>query len=949
MRLREQLTRALILIFALFATSVPRSAEITPLKSSELYSSRRTALVRTDAIAPDSLPRGAGQTRTLSTERLSQASPLTQPPSDRVTYTSFTGQTYTLNKFTGRYTQTLLPDSWIDGSLLTPAEVRRLLDSHDLTYAFYREMTGEEPMGLGLLTIAYIPLASSDYSGLGLLGTKGVEISDSQQTIEKLRAELKTRTTFSVVDHEEAHNFDLVSKYTVSRPADGHAWTSLLQAALRLETRDRDQELEPEESVKASLIQFDRYLSSSYDWNGLLTQNPQELPPPNTVWSGTILRLIQLKGVAFLRSYVSAVKSLRAAGPSISTSADDTHFRAIAAALKENSSCIASSWKWPLSADSSTWLQSNYGPAPSTLCQDMDGDAYTPLGGDTNDHDASVNPGRRESPNSLDDDSNLITDDIPVPESSLSASGDLPESTQSSPTLAYGSRLEAAIQSDSDVDTARIQIPATPGPTEQQRHIAISARTTTPNTEIQIEALYSTGQSTGILIYADDSRLPIRHYFTVIAGQEWTLRIKRSSANPFNAALNYQVSLEDADSFPASPATLPPSGYRPPVNPDGSRQLTARWNDSDWQELRAKGITHIRWWITGIGWSALQPAAQAPTLNWYPPPSSVEGILGYRVQPVRQNSDGTPDTILAPASQPFFFTNPDSGAAEEPPTAYPPAPIPRLLPLEPDARPAPSHEVAPECLSPSSITRITFTSTNSLAVARQIAQPVSTDALGLSHYPTELQGWSVTFDGQQSEILGYEQTAIDPNTLQPRISIEVITPDSFPASSTQIVINYNGRPVSSLHARTQLISPSLWTDSDGYAIALASPEHTVLNESHGLATNSLFTTQGRNITIFGTGFKGAPNSDYTNDLPGRPNVAESYTPAVLVYTDGTGRQSQAAIQYVGAAASGPYGLDQVIVNIPSSVAGAGIIELHIVTALGASLPAVDVKAKIRVN
>lgn len=72
-------------------------------------------------------------------------------PSYPLQYTSFAGVVYNLNAYDGRHCRYALPDSWTRADGLTTAQLRRLIDLTDLTYAQLAEITSGEPQGPGLV------------------------------------------------------------------------------------------------------------------------------------------------------------------------------------------------------------------------------------------------------------------------------------------------------------------------------------------------------------------------------------------------------------------------------------------------------------------------------------------------------------------------------------------------------------------------------------------------------------------------------------------------------------------------------------------------------------------------------------------------------------------------------------------------------------------------------
>ena len=68
-------------------------------------------------------------------------------------------------------------------------------------------------------------------------------------------------------------------------------------------------------------------------------------------------------------------------------------------------------WFWPLSQVTREKLRQPY-PLPNPFSQDADGDGWSPVRGDLDDHDPSVHPGATEIVNGRDDDCNGVVDDV---------------------------------------------------------------------------------------------------------------------------------------------------------------------------------------------------------------------------------------------------------------------------------------------------------------------------------------------------------------------------------------------------------------------------------------------------------------------------------------------------------------------------------------------------------
>src|ERR1035437_7628101 len=141
-----------------------------------------------------------------------------------VTYTSFYGTSYILNRYNGRFVALLIPAGF---SRLTTDQRRTFIDRADILYQHYKEIMGAEPSGNDLLTIAVLPSICPD-AGACAAGRR-IEILDDQGIWLAITDSLSQDLAPNIIVHEMGHSFDIFGSYLQYVPDDpAHAWTDLM-------------------------------------------------------------------------------------------------------------------------------------------------------------------------------------------------------------------------------------------------------------------------------------------------------------------------------------------------------------------------------------------------------------------------------------------------------------------------------------------------------------------------------------------------------------------------------------------------------------------------------------------------------------------------------------------------------------------------------------------------
>lgn len=942
-----------LLLALLLAAAVLMEGDATRSAPS-LPPDRPTTLAR-DFVYPDELPARAPDSVTPGVTPKSEArqrAAATSPPPlayplSKAQYTSFSGATYTLNALAGRHVTLLVPDRWLEPAVLPAPELWRLVDSADYIYDLYRSLTGSEPRGDGPVRIAVVGM-SPGLAELAVVGHKGVELADTAQTLDRMRDELTKRPTFGPLAHGLQHNFDLNSSYVARSPADAHAWTTLLDAAARQFGRHPDATLAPDDYAAQSPAPLDDYLNAATSaWSQFAPGQPPG--DADSIWAAVLTRIGRAAGPAFWPSYFAAL------GASVSTSPppgdstpqqkDDLYWLAVSRALGRNASCAARYFKWPLGGAASAQLTSAYGDLPAAVCADLDQDGFAPVSGDCDDSDASTYPGAREAGDGKDHNCNGVASERDVPERDLAPapSGDLSPDAALNRQLALGQRLVATLADAADADSVILTLPdTTSAAPDGNADVVILTRSSSPSALLSVAVSYADGTPTGITLRQPNSYLAALHHLR--AGRPQRLRLTVSRADSGSTSpVSYELYVgEDPRPLPGEPKLGQPAS-----DPSGARTLTAEWDEQTWTRLSLSGVTHIRYWLSGQGWAATVPASRQTRAVATPSAA----VSSDRVQAVKEDPAGGWYQPLTPVSQPLFFDAADQAPAAQAPVSNTRAAIPRAAPLPASARPAPSRRPR-ACLAPSTIITAEFAAPS--AATDWLAAPSEgvTDSIGQVHYPREKLGWRLTVSSSPTELISVTNAGPDPNNLQPRIRITAVTgPDLRPGDST-VTVTRDSTTVASFTACVAAISPAVWADAAGYAIGLAGTAGSPLPASAlGFSSPEIAPLlSARPVTLFGTGFRAAPDTDPSNSVGlSSPNVAETYSPASIVLKDGSGRILTAKVTYVGPAAQGPFGLDQIVVYVPAEAAAAGEVEIHLTTAAGASLPAAAESVKVRVT
>jgi uncharacterized protein (TIGR03437 family) len=515
-------------------------------------------------------------------------------PSEEITYTSFSGTTYNLNAYSGKHVRYALPDSWTGSNGLSPMEVAQLVDSTDLLYAQMKEVVGGEPKGDGLLLIAVVDTGS--HAGLVEIGTKRAELSltilnDTKRYVAK-------GLVSDTIIHQMAHCFDIYHSYLSYYNDWGHAWTALLIPYMQVYSRSGSLTLDPDPLLDKTIQEYTTpwYGSGSRATWGNCVRNgggcEADGVKANESWAGMVLQYARLHGPAALKRAMLYLRDYKAAhvdAPSTPEAKNDLLITALAAGASVNVSCEIDNWRWSLTDSERANLAQSF-PANAS-CADADGDGYTTLQGDLDDHNANIRPGAVETINSIDDDCNGVVDDVLVKESM-----DFGNDVQTAQLVPVPSNIQGRATS-SDRDAFRIEVTS-------PLQLDIEGKSTGSfHGTLMIASADGFGNSTGFSIYSSQTA---RSTFTLERPGTWLMTISPDAGGEgdYEVKIARSQPLLNPVQLSLSPGTTS-GAVRIQVSVDINRQFNAT-------------PTHIRFWVGNEGFVKTLPVASSLSFDWTP-------------------------------------------------------------------------------------------------------------------------------------------------------------------------------------------------------------------------------------------------------------------------------------------------------------------------------------------
>ncbi|HEX4497318.1 MAG TPA: putative metal-binding motif-containing protein [Thermoanaerobaculia bacterium] len=530
--------------------------------------------------------------------------------SERVSYLSFDGKTYELNRFHGKYVDLLLPDVWLGPQALSPELVRHFLDRTDMIYQYFRDQIGQEPAGDGPLPIAILPeVCASDGLGCSSIGIKGIEMADVPEYRALYWQEIAEDYPSGVLVHEMTHNFDVFGPYLWYVNDGAHGWTTFITTYYYTFTHEGDVNLTPEEGTEQWLSYASPYFDDpTATWASCIRDDQCEdrYITPRNVYGAFGLKIALRHGpqtvlgfTAFLRQYVQSHQP-----PATAEEKNDLYVEALAAGAHVNLSCEVDALRWSISDDLRQRMKQLYG-TKNPACEDQDHDGYTPLQGDCNDHLASVHPGARELPNHLDDNC-----DGSVDERIYHNGGSIFTPQE----LALPAEVQGNMGSSTlDVNHFQLHLPAS-----ERIHLELCVKDPNASSNVAISPdVY--GPDLLAVLYQYDGECSGQSL--VIGAGDWYLDTFVDSETP----LDYTMTVQKAAPWP-----LPP----------WARTAAPAAKGRQWI-LKAPMAIHppaaptaVRFWVSGQGYVGTVPYSRNASFVWSPPAGVDPGAEGltYRAQ-----------------------------------------------------------------------------------------------------------------------------------------------------------------------------------------------------------------------------------------------------------------------------------------------------------------------------
>ena len=331
-------------------------------------------------------------------------------------YQAFNGNTYQLVENRGRYVNVLLPQSFEDGPFFTADHIEEMVDRLDMLYVLYTGLLHDQPAGSDLLTVAFVPQTCG--LGCGLVGARGFEVLSDRRNYEAIIHELDAGRLEPVLLHEMAHNFDTHSSYLHYLPDHAHAWTDMFEyfAPFRYSRISSHGEAPDDRYNSPVSAVWKNYVTrESADWQHCVKEGAcADLGlPANSLWAMLYYRVETLHGIdAILDSFEFLDNYARINAPPVTDEQKEgVRILSLAAGAGANIACYMDALKWPIQASVRMELEQSYGGG-NELCNDLDGDGFSAIGGDCDDTDVLRNIAMVEiDSNGVDEDCDGLIDE----------------------------------------------------------------------------------------------------------------------------------------------------------------------------------------------------------------------------------------------------------------------------------------------------------------------------------------------------------------------------------------------------------------------------------------------------------------------------------------------------------------------------------------------------------
>jgi len=276
-----------------------------------------------------------------------------------VSYTSWKGNTTTMQEFDGLYVRVLVPQAWFDQTTFTESVRHTFINGFDLVYQYLYEIVGRRP-GSSLDTIAIVNPPGCG-SSCGTVGGNGVEIGDDYGYFVDSGTPQDGLEGYGAV-HEMTHNFDSYggSYKFAALPDSSHYWTTIMRA---IYTYSGNQNSDYYRQYEAWLLSSIRAGDS---WQSCVIQSQSGCGASG--WYapvGLFFRLEHLYGQAAITRWIAFIKNNQTSA----TDQDklDHFFEAYSAAANRNVNCVFDELQWPISQAVRNWASANF-PSANPDC-----------------------------------------------------------------------------------------------------------------------------------------------------------------------------------------------------------------------------------------------------------------------------------------------------------------------------------------------------------------------------------------------------------------------------------------------------------------------------------------------------------------------------------------------------------------------------------------------------
>ena len=323
-------------------------------------------------------------------------------------YHSWQGVDYPTYSFTGRYVKLYVRTN--DLPLIGEEHFLEFLDRCDMLYSNMRDTLGWEPGVEGPLSIALA--VDTCGSGCGTVGAKGIEVEvdfGAYNPPERISGGLEA--VWAIIIHEMSHNFDPISGPIFYTSDAAHAWTTFFSFYSMVADGNGSPAHFPSFQSPERLLHtmaayfFDPYMKDpTTSWSSCMvgagcdfpSREPDKAAKQRGAQGGLFLEFARLAGpeatgrlMRYLIGQIMPDPGHWVGAPA--TQKADLFAKAMSVALEANITPAFGDWKWYVGDALKSQLATAFPGIPAFVV-DHDGDGFSALQGDRDDHLALVFP-----------------------------------------------------------------------------------------------------------------------------------------------------------------------------------------------------------------------------------------------------------------------------------------------------------------------------------------------------------------------------------------------------------------------------------------------------------------------------------------------------------------------------------------------------------------------------